>query len=140
MPMPRWWAQINKRVFNPRAMNSGKWDVINHVGRTSGETHRTPLDAAEVDGTFIFIVVYGSKSDWVQNILVSGWATLETAEEVVDLVEPRLIPGETARAMIGDQVTLPPNFLKVNEYLQMDIAARRRAITRSRVARSLDTG
>ena len=135
MPMPHWWAQINKRLFNPRAVNSGKWDVINHVGRTSGETHRTPLDAAEVDGTFIFIVVYGSKSDWVQNILLSGWATLETAEEVVDLVEPRLIPGETARTMIGDQVTLPPRILNVNEYLQMDIAARRGA-AHSSVARS----
>ncbi|HEX6300031.1 MAG TPA: nitroreductase/quinone reductase family protein [Acidimicrobiia bacterium] len=127
MPMPLWWAQINKRLFNPLAINSGKWDVITHVGRISGEMHRTPLAASEVDGTFIFIVVYGSKSDWVQNILASGRATLDTGEEVVDLVEPRLIPGETARAMIGDQVTLPPSFLKVNEYLQMDIAARRSA-------------
>jgi deazaflavin-dependent oxidoreductase (nitroreductase family) len=135
MPMPHWWAHINKRLFNPNALNSGKWDVITHVGRTSGETHRTPLAASEVDGTFIFIVVYGSKSDWVQNILAGGRATLETGAEVVDLVEPRLIPGETARSLIGDQVTLPPNFLKVNEYLQMDIAARR-SVTRSRVASS----
>lgn len=124
MPMPLWWGHINKRLFNPRAIDSGKWDVITHVGRSSGKTHRTPLTAGEVDGTFVFIVVYGSKADWVQNIFASGSATLETGGEVIELAQPRLIPGETARAMLDGLVRLPPAFLKVNEYLQMDIASR----------------
>jgi deazaflavin-dependent oxidoreductase (nitroreductase family) len=127
MPMPLWWGQINKRVFNPRALENGKWDVVRHVGRSSGRTYRTPLDATEIDGTFIFIVVYGSKADWVQNILAKGSATLETGDDLVELVEPRLIPGEVARPMLNGRVTLPPAFLNVNEYLQMDIASRRRA-------------
>ena len=125
MPMPLWWGHINKRLFNPRALKSGNWDVITHVGRSSGKTYRTPLDAAEVDGTFVFIVVYGSRADWVQNVLANGSAVLETGDEVIQLVEPRLIPGETARPMIDGLVTLPPRFLNVNEYLQMDIASRR---------------
>lgn len=24
MPMPLWWGQINKRVFNPRGLRNGK--------------------------------------------------------------------------------------------------------------------
>jgi deazaflavin-dependent oxidoreductase (nitroreductase family) len=125
--MPLWWGQINKKLFNPRALQNGKWDVLTHVGRSSQETYRTPLAASEVDGTFVFIVVYGSKSDWVQNVLARGSAVLETGEEVVDLVDPRLIPGEVARPMVDGQVKLPPGFLNVNEFLQMDVASRRSA-------------
>jgi deazaflavin-dependent oxidoreductase (nitroreductase family) len=127
MPMPLWWGKINKRLFNPLALKNGKWDVITHAGRSSGRAYRTPLDATEVDGTFIFIVVYGSKADWVQNVLASGSATLETGGEIVELDAPRLIPGEVARSMIRGRVTLPPRFLKVNEYLQMDVVSRREA-------------
>jgi len=124
MPMPHWWGQINKRIFNPRALENGKWDVINHMGRTSGKEYRTPLAATEIDGTFVFIVVYGSRSDWVQNILASGTATLETGHEVVELTRPRLIAGEVARPMLDGHVTLPPGFLKVDQYLQMDVVSR----------------
>jgi deazaflavin-dependent oxidoreductase (nitroreductase family) len=124
MPMPLWWGQINKKFFNPRALQNGKWDVLTHVGRSSQKTYRTPLAASEVDGTFVFIVVYGSRSDWVQNVLTQGFATLETGDEVVDLVEPRLLPGEVARPMLDDHVKLPPGFLDVDEFLQMDIASR----------------
>ncbi len=78
MPMPRWWGHVNKRVFNPRAISSGKWPVLTHVGRTSGTTYRTPLDAYPVEGGYVFILVYGSGSDWVQNVLKAGSARLSS--------------------------------------------------------------
>lgn len=125
MPMPLWWGQVNKRVFNPRALENGKWKVISHVGRSSGRRYRTPLDGFEVDDTYLFILVYGSRSDWVQNILASGEATLETGDEVLDLASPRILPAETAWKILGEK----PNtaFVKVDEYLQMDIASRHSA-------------
>lgn len=125
MPMPLWWGQINKRLFNPRALENGKWKVLTHVGRSSGRIYRTPLEAHELDGTFVFILVYGSRSDWVRNVFASGTAALQAGGESVDLVSPRLIPGERGRSMLRGAVTLPPGFLRVNEYLQMDIASRR---------------
>jgi hypothetical protein len=41
MPMPLWWGQVNKRLFNPRALENGKWKVINHLGRSSGHQQAT---------------------------------------------------------------------------------------------------
>lgn len=122
MPMPLWWGQINKRLFNPRALENGKWKVMNHVGRSSGRHFRTPLDGYEVDGTYLFILVYGSGSDWVQNILASGEATLEAGEEILELTSPRILAAETAWGILGEK----PNtgFVKVEEFLQMDIASR----------------
>ncbi len=77
MPMPRWVARINKRVFNPMELRRGVRPVLTHVGRSSGKTYRTPLDAHLIEGGYIFIVMYGSDSDWVQNVLAAGAATLE---------------------------------------------------------------
>lgn len=125
MPMPLWWGQINKRLFNPRALVNGKWEVINHVGRSSGRAYRTPLGSWEVDGTRVFVLVYGSRSDWVQNILASGEAMLETRDGQVEVLgSPRIIPGATIRGVLSDVYALPPKFLKVEEYLQMDILSR----------------
>jgi len=124
MPMPLWWGQINKHLFNPRALVTGKWDVITHVGRTSGRVYRTPLAATEVDGTFLFILVYGPKSDWVQNILADGRASLATGDEVIELANPRLTTTRVARPLVEGRVKLPPRFLKVDQFLQMDVLSR----------------
>jgi deazaflavin-dependent oxidoreductase (nitroreductase family) len=122
MPMPLWWGHINKRLFNPRALENGRWKVINHVGRSSGKAYRTPLDGYEVAGTYLFILVYGSRSDWVQNILAEGEATLETGDEVLELTSPRILAPETAWEVLGEKPRTGP--VKVEEFLQMDIASR----------------
>jgi deazaflavin-dependent oxidoreductase (nitroreductase family) len=124
MPMPLWWGQINKRLFNPRALKNGKWKVITHVGRSSGRTYRTPLDAYEVDGRYLFILVYGSRSDWVRNILASGSAKLEAGEEEIGLTSPRVISEAAAHDLLDGIAKLPPGFLNVKEFLVMDIATR----------------
>jgi deazaflavin-dependent oxidoreductase (nitroreductase family) len=133
MPMPHWWAEkINKRFFNPKALVNDKWEVITHVGRSSGKTHRTPLASWEVDGTRVFVIVYGSSSDWVQNILSSGRATLETGGQIEELGSPRLISGATTQSLLAGRdlsglAKLPPRFLRIDEYLQMDILSRQPA-------------
>ncbi len=122
MPMPLWWGQINKRVFNPRALRNGKWQVIHHVGRSSGRSYRTPLEAHEVDDGFVFVLVYGSQSDWVRNVMAAGTAKLEVDGDTVDLVEPRIIGAEEAFARMPAGTKRPPGFLKIGEFLVMSRA------------------
>ncbi len=119
MPMPLWWGRVNKRVFNPRAVRSGKWQVIRHVGRSSGRPYRTPLEALPVDGGFIFTLVYGSRSDWVQNVLAAGEATLEVDGGTVDLVGPELITADAAFERFPPGAKRPPRLLKIDEFLVM---------------------
>lgn len=120
--MPRWWGQINKRVFNPRAVTSGKWPVLTHVGRTSGTTYATPMDAHPVDGGYLFVCVYGAESDWVQNVLAAGRARLRVDGREVDLVAPRVIGEDEALAALPDDVPRPPRLLRITEFLRMDLA------------------
>lgn len=120
--MPRWWTQINKRVFNPAELRRGTRPVLTDVGRSSGATHRTPLDAHPVDGGYVFILVYGSQSDWVRNILAAGRARLTLGDQDIELPNPQLISGQEAWRDIGEDVRRPPRFLRIDEYLRMDLA------------------
>lgn len=123
MPMPLWWGHINKRVFNPRAVRGGKWPVLTHVGRSSGRTYQTPLDAYPVDGGYVFVLVYGSDSDWVRNVLAAGRARLRIDGKELELAAPAVI-GETEafQALAGD-VARPPKLLRITEFLRMDLVA-----------------
>jgi deazaflavin-dependent oxidoreductase (nitroreductase family) len=120
MPVPMWIARVNKRVFNPLELRRGVRPVLTHVGRSSGKTYRTPLDAHAVDGGYIFIVMYGSDSDWVQNVLAAGAATLEIDGDEFELVSPRLVSKQDAWQQLSATTKAPPEFLRVTEYLQMD--------------------
>ena len=121
MPMPLWWGQINKRLFNKLELRRGTRPVLTHVGRSSGKTYQTPLDAHAVDNGYIFILVYGSESDWVKNIMVSGSAQLRVDGNDVDLISPRLITKEAAFQQMPATTKAPPGFLNVTEFLQMDL-------------------
>ena len=123
MPMPRWWGQINKRVFNPRELRRGVRPVLTHVGRSSGKTYRTPLDAHPVDGGYLFVLVYGSTSDWVRNVLAAGHATLTIDGEAIGLAAPRVVDEREARRLLPDAAKLPPRLLRIGEYLRMDLAS-----------------
>ncbi|WP_052665375.1 nitroreductase family deazaflavin-dependent oxidoreductase [Nitriliruptor alkaliphilus] len=123
MPMPLWWGHVNKRVFNPRAIAGGKYPVLTHVGRTSGTTYRTPMDAHPVDGGYVFVLVYGSGSDWVRNVLAAGHARLRVDGAEVDLTAPRLIGADEAFDALADDVARPPRVLRITEFLRMDLAA-----------------
>jgi deazaflavin-dependent oxidoreductase (nitroreductase family) len=123
MPMPRWWGQVNKRVFNPRAVASGRWPVLTHVGRRSGATYHTPLDAHPVDGGYLFVQVYGSRSDWVQNVLAADRARLRVDAREVELTAPRLVGKVEAFEALDDEVARPPRLLRITEFLRMDLVA-----------------
>ncbi|MFC4373557.1 nitroreductase family deazaflavin-dependent oxidoreductase [Nocardia halotolerans] len=122
MPMPKWWGQVNKRVFNPRALTGGKWPVLTHTGRVSGTIYRTPLDAHPVDGGYLFVLVYGSRSDWVRNVLAAGHAHLRVDGTDLALTAPRLLDQPEAARLLPTDVTSPPKLLRITEFLRMDFA------------------
>ena len=73
MPMPRWLAQVIERVFNRIEIKRGVRPVLIHVGRVSGTTYLTPLDAHPVADGYLFIPMYGPRTDWVKNVMATGY-------------------------------------------------------------------
>ncbi len=121
MPLPKWLAQLNKRTFNKLEIKRGKRPVLIHVGRSSGTTYHTPLDAHPVDGGYIFIMNYGADSDWVRNILSAGSARLKVGGDEVELESPRVVTKDVALPQLPANTKTPPDFMNVTEFLQMDI-------------------
>lgn len=121
MPVPQWVAKINKRVFNPMEIRRGKRPIITHIGRSSGKTYHTPLDAHRTENGFVFILMYTSSCDWVQNVIAAGSAKLSVGSEQFDLVSPRLITMDEAAAVVSPETKLQPGGVKGIEYLRMDI-------------------
>lgn len=119
MPMPLWWGKINKRVFNPRALKGDRWQVIHHVGRSSGNEYRTPLEAIPVDDGYVMTLVYGSRSDWVQNVLAAGSAKLEVDGKLVELTDPTVLTTDEAFQLLPPEANRPPKLLKIDEFLHL---------------------
>jgi len=119
VPNPRWLAKINKRVFNPGQIRKGKYPVVTHVGRTSGRTFQTPLDAYPTRTGYVLVARYGPNSDWVRNILAAGSATLRVNGEDHPLDSPRLVSQDEALdALVTDEP--PKDFTKAEDFLLMD--------------------
>ncbi len=101
MAVPRFMAHINKRVFNPRERRRGKRPVLTHVGRNSGVEFQTPMDAFPVDGGFLFIGLYGPKTDWIRNVISAGSASVRYQGDHIALEQPRLVSQDEAESMLA---------------------------------------
>ena len=119
MPYPRWLAKINKRVINPRQIRKLEYPVVTHVGRTSGKTYETPLDAFPTRTGYVLVARYGPASDWVRNILAADTAVLriDGAERALD--SPRLVSQEEALAgLVSDEP--PADLTRAEDFVLME--------------------
>jgi deazaflavin-dependent oxidoreductase (nitroreductase family) len=123
MPLPRWLARINRRVFNPRALDRENWPILTHVGRVSGRVRRTPIDAYPIDGGVLFQVNYGADtSDWVRNVLQAGEASVRIDGRDIALTNPRIISMDEAMSLGAERLKQQPRFMNITECLRMDRA------------------
>ncbi|MCJ7725036.1 MAG: nitroreductase family deazaflavin-dependent oxidoreductase [Acidimicrobiia bacterium] len=122
MPMPRWLARINKRVFNPLEIKRGARPVLIHVGRSSGREYLTPLDAHPIDGGYLFIPMYGPRTDWVRNAMAAGVARLRIDGREIDLQSPRLVKKGIAWPQLPVETRTPPGITAESDLLCMDVS------------------
>lgn len=89
--------QVNEKV-NPwllehRIPGSAKAEIgtLEHVGRTSGVAHYTPVHPTLRDDDLFIPAPLGVGSQWAQNILRGGAARLQLHETLYELDRPELI-------------------------------------------------
>jgi deazaflavin-dependent oxidoreductase (nitroreductase family) len=121
MALPRWLARINKRVFNRIEIKRGVRPVLVHVGRSSGKAYQTPLDAHPVDDGYVFIPMYGPRTDWVKNVLAAGAARLRIDGDEIGLVSPRLVAKDAVWDLLPADTKVPPGIKKDSELLLMEV-------------------
>jgi F420H(2)-dependent quinone reductase len=89
--------QVTKFVFNPlyrrTAGRPGAFaGVIEHRGRVSGATYRTPVGIRPTDDGFVIALPYDTRPDWVRNVLASGRAVITVEGETTEVEHPEVLP------------------------------------------------
>jgi deazaflavin-dependent oxidoreductase (nitroreductase family) len=121
MPLPRWLAHINKRVFNPMEVRRGARPVLIHTGRSSGKTYRTPLDAHPLPDGYLFIPLYGPRTDWVKNVLAAQAARLSIDGHEIELQSPHLVKKKDIWPMVPTTDKSYPGITGESELLHMNL-------------------
>lgn len=89
--------RMNKAFWNPKALETagtpGAYaSVVHHVGRRSGTPYETPVVPVETDDGFAVALPYGTRADWVQNVLAAGRATITHDGETHEVDRPEVVP------------------------------------------------
>jgi deazaflavin-dependent oxidoreductase (nitroreductase family) len=104
MRVPRAVAKFNRRITNPLAVRFGGWAPLNgtleHVGRKSGKTYRTPLNIFETADGFVVPIGYGLESHWVKNALAGGPLTVHKAGRTIPVVDARIVSKADAEPLV----------------------------------------
>ena len=124
MPLPDRLARANRRVLNPImrtfAAHVPPLAIVDHRGRRSGRTYRTPVMAFHDGDRWVFAMTYGTDRDWVRNVQSAGEADLEVRGRHLHLVEPTMHHGTDVHLpRIVDAIL---RRLHVEEFLELHVA------------------
>jgi deazaflavin-dependent oxidoreductase (nitroreductase family) len=101
MVIPRKVARFNRIVTNRVSSLVAGWltgfGIVEHVGRRSGGSYRTPVNVFRTSGGYVIALTYGSDTDWVKNVLAAGGCSLTVRRRQVRLGNPRLVRDESRR-------------------------------------------
>jgi deazaflavin-dependent oxidoreductase (nitroreductase family) len=87
---------FTKHVVNPRMRKTAGQEgasaaIMRNIGRTSGRVYETPVGAEPVDGGFVIALPYGSRPNWLRNVLAAGEATLVHQGRAFRVDRPELV-------------------------------------------------
>ena len=123
MPLGRRMATFNRHVTNRLlgglATRLPGFGVVLHVGRRSGRTYRTPVNVFRTPGGYLLALTYGSRAEWVRNVVAAHGCELVTEGRTERLTKPRLFRDER-RARVPAHVRAGLRLGGVSEFLELD--------------------
>lgn len=119
--------RFNRAVTNPRVLRSAgsaqaRTSVIHHIGRTTGRTYQTPVDAIPTATGFLIALPYGTRADWLRNVLAARAATLVTDGDRVNVDRPTVVATADVVDVIPSRTLRTLRLFGVNECLRLERA------------------
>jgi deazaflavin-dependent oxidoreductase (nitroreductase family) len=114
--------RVNRSVTNPRVMRTAgsaqtQTSVIAHVGRKSGRAYETPVDVISTTTGLLIALPYGTRVDWLRNVVAAGSATVLTHGDRVDVERPTIVATADVAALIPRRTL---RLLGVNQCLHLE--------------------
>jgi len=97
--------------------------IVSHIGRNSGRSYRTPVNAFRTDDGYIIALTYGAQSDWVKNVLARGSCELQTRGRRVRLISPHIETDES-KSWAPLPVRLILGLIDAPQYMRLSVAHR----------------
>ncbi|MBX8689375.1 nitroreductase family deazaflavin-dependent oxidoreductase [Mycobacterium sp. 20091114027_K0903767] len=108
MQLPQSLARFNRRVTNPIQRLWAGWaptfGILEHVGRKSGKTYRTPLSVFSTDDGVAIMLTYGPDRDWLKNITSAGHARIRRHGKTIEVCDPRVVSKAEAAEHVRGRV------------------------------------
>ena len=117
--------RVNRSVTNPRVMRTAgsaqtQTSVIAHVGRKSGRVYETPVDIISTTTGLLIALPYGTRVDWLRNVVAAGSATVLTHGDRVDVERPTIVATADVAALIPRRTLRTLRLLGVNQCLHLE--------------------
>jgi len=93
--------------------------VVHHVGRKSGTSYETPIDAVPTDDGFVIALPYGANTDWLKNVLASGTATIVHDGKTHVVGNPEVVPRVDAEHLFPESTQRTLRLFKVDICLRV---------------------
>ena len=89
-------ARFNRVVTNPLTLPiSGwlpLWSIVEHTGRRSGRSYRTPVSMFHTPDGVAVLLPYGTDRDWVKNLLAADGGRVKLNGKTFAVTGPRIVP------------------------------------------------
>lgn len=120
--------RFSRRVTNPRVVRTAGdagagASLIRHVGRTTGRHYETPVGAHAVPGGFVVALPYGTRADWLKNVLASGAATIVDEGTTYSVEQPALVATSDVAPHLPAKERRTLRMFKVDQCLRVEHAA-----------------
>ena len=114
--------KMNRAVMNPRQMGTaGKpgayASIVRHVGRNSGTSYETPVQALPTEDGFVIPLPYGRTADWMKNVLAAGSAEIVNEGETWGIDQPEVVASEVALPFVPSKYQRTLRVYGVDEFL-----------------------
>ncbi|HEX7322718.1 MAG TPA: nitroreductase family deazaflavin-dependent oxidoreductase [Mycobacterium sp.] len=98
-------ARFNRVVTNPlfRPISGWLplWSIVEHTGRRSGKTYRTPVSMFSTPDGVAVLLVYGPDRDWVKNLQACGGGRVKLSGKTFEVTDPRVVPTSEAVRLLN---------------------------------------
>ncbi len=99
--------RINRAFINPRTMKAAGTpgataSIVRHTGRTTGRSYATPVGPFATDDGFVIVLPYGTRPDWLCNVLAAGSATIVHDGKTYPVDRPEILPIHAADAFLPE--------------------------------------
>lgn len=136
---------FSKRLMNPMQLRTagtpGAYaSIIRHRGRRTGTDYQTPIGVVRDGAAFLVALPYGTRTQWLRNVLAAGAATLVHEGATYRVERPELIPMRSVADRFSPSDQAGFRWLRVVDCLRLHEAGEAVAPASSMAAASATLG